>query len=148
MQQEMGMEAGHTQDRVRQIGSPDAHVSIAEIESATGLTSDVVRKWETRYRFPRPARDENGNRIYSPDQIARLQLIRRLLGAGMRPGKIVGLGQADLELLINRLPLESAAALSDCCQPILAALSRQDMSLLYQVPLIRTDGPIGGVRWT
>ena len=131
--QEMGMEPGHTQDRIRQTVSPDAHVSIAEIESATGLTSDVVRKWETRYRFPQPARDGNGDRIYPPDQVARLQLIRRLLGAGMRPGKIVGLDQAGLELLINRLPPASAAAPSDCCQSVLAALSRQDMSLLMQI---------------
>ena len=130
---EKGMEAGPTQNPIGQCGTPCDAVPIAEIERATGLTRDVVRKWESRYGFPRPARDENGDRVYPPDQVARLQLIRRLLGAGMRPGKIVGLDQANLELLIDQLAPVSVAAPSDCCQPFLAALSRQDMSLVTQI---------------
>lgn len=124
------MEAGHTQYLSRQIGSPGALVSIAEIESVTGLARDVVRKWEIRYGFPRPDRDGNGDRAYPADQVTRLQLIRRLLGAGMRPGKIVGLDQANLELLVSQVALTTD---SDCRQPVLAALSRQDISLVGQI---------------
>ena len=133
MPRERNMEAGHTQDMIQQTRSLDAHVSIARIESATGLASDVVRKWETRYSFPRPARDGNGDRVYPPDQVACLQLIRRLLGAGMRPGKIVGLDQADLELLIDQLPHASTVGSSNCNQQVLDALSRNDISLVIQI---------------
>ena len=128
-----GMEAGHSQDPTEQRGSRCDAVAIAEIERATGLTRDVVRKWEARYGFPCPARDENGDRIYPSDQVARLQLIRRLLGAGMRPGKIVGLDQAGLVLLIDQMAPVSAAAPLDCRQPVLAALSQQDISLVGQI---------------
>ena len=126
------MDAEYSQNPTDQSGSPCDAVPITEIERATGLTRDVVRKWESRYGFPRPARDEDGDRVYPSDQVVRLQLIRRLLGAGMRPGKIVGLNQAGLELLIDQMAPASAAASSGCSQPVLAALARQDMSLVMQ----------------
>ena len=128
-----GMEARYSENPTNKSCSPGDAVLIAEIERVTGLTRDVVRKWEARYGFPCPARDENGDRIYPSDQVARLQLIRRLLGAGMRPGKIVCLDRAGLELLIDQMAPASAAAPSGCCQPVLAALARQDMSLVMQI---------------
>ena len=127
------MEAGHSHKTIGSLDAPCDRVSIAEIESASGLTRDVVRKWESRYGFPRPARDENGDRTYPADQVACLQLIRRLLGAGMRPGKIVGLDQANLEVLVNQVAPASAAARLDCLQTVLAALSHQDISLVGQI---------------
>lgn len=129
----MGMDAGHTQDLARQSGSPHGHVPIVGIEDATGLTRDVVLKWETRYGFPRPDRDGNGDRVYPTDQVVRLQLIRRLLGAGGRPGKIVGLEQVQLELLVDQLASASAVNSSDCRQSVLAALTRQDMAAVLQI---------------
>src|SRR4051794_29255276 len=38
--------------------------SISQVERDTGLTKDVLRVWERRYQFPRPGRDENGERVY------------------------------------------------------------------------------------
>ncbi len=73
------------------------------MEHETGLTRDVVRKWETRYGFPRPDRDANGSRVYPANQVASLRLIRQLLGAGLRPGKVVGLEHATLEAMAERL---------------------------------------------
>ena len=64
-------------------------VSIATVERETGLSKDTLRVWERRYGFPSPARDSNGARAYSPDQLDRLRLIRRCLDLGLRPGKIV-----------------------------------------------------------
>ena len=37
-------------------------VSIATVERETGLSKDTLRMWERRYGFPRPARDDNGER--------------------------------------------------------------------------------------
>ncbi len=38
---------------------------IAAVERDTGLSKDTLRVWERRYRFPLPARDPSGERVYS-----------------------------------------------------------------------------------
>jgi len=39
-------------------------LSIAAVERETGLSKDVLRKWETRYGFPAPLRDGFGERAF------------------------------------------------------------------------------------
>ncbi|QID17072.1 MerR family transcriptional regulator [Nitrogeniibacter mangrovi] len=74
--------------------------SISAVERDTGIAKDTLRVWERRYRFPAPVRDENGERLYPPEQVVRLRTIRRLLDLGFRPGKIVGASDAALEALV------------------------------------------------
>ena len=64
-------------------------MNISAVERETGLSKDVLRVWERRYGFPRPARDENAERQYPADQIAKLRAIKRLMDTGMRPGKLI-----------------------------------------------------------
>lgn len=80
----------------------EAGIPIAAVERETGLAKDTLRVWEKRYGFPRPSRDGRGDRIYPASQVRRLQQIRRLLDAGMRPGKVVGLGVDELQDLLDR----------------------------------------------
>lgn len=84
----------------------EALVPVAKILEATGLDREVVRKWEVRYGFPNPQRDAHGDRVYPPDQVTSLQLIRRLLDAGMRPSKVVGLAPQALEQMVRALSPE------------------------------------------
>lgn len=65
-------------------------LSIAAVERDTGLSKDTLRVWERRYGFPIPARDAFGERAYPVDQVERLRVIKRLMDAGHRPGRIVG----------------------------------------------------------
>ena len=74
----------------------NAGLPIAAVERETGLGKDTLRVWERRYRFPTPSRDSSGDRLYSLEQVQQLKLISRLLDSGLRPGKVVGLGQAAL----------------------------------------------------
>ncbi len=74
-------------------------LSIAAVERETGLSKDVLRKWETRYGFPVPLRDSFGERAYPPEQVNRLRLIKRLMDAGMRPARIVAESEASLNAL-------------------------------------------------
>jgi methanogenic corrinoid protein MtbC1 len=67
-----------------------ASLSIGSVERETGLSKDTLRVWERRYRFPSPARDAAGERIYPPDQVEKLRLIKSLMDRGHRPGKLVG----------------------------------------------------------
>ena len=74
----------------------ETRASIAAVERDTGIPKDTLRVWERRYAFPLPARDAFGERCYPADQIDKLRLIKRLLDAGHRPGKLMGL---DVETL-------------------------------------------------
>ena len=78
--------------------------SIAEGERETGLGKDTLRVWERRYGFPVPLRDRLGERAYPDDQVQRLRLIKRLMDAGHRPGKVVPLALQALQDLLNAAP--------------------------------------------
>lgn len=80
-------------------------------ERDTGLSKDLLRVWERRYGFPQPVRDEAGERSYPPEQIAKLRLMRRLVEAGERPGRIARLSIAELERLVqDASPAEAPAS--------------------------------------
>lgn len=67
-----------------------SELNIAAVERDTGLSKDTLRIWERRYAFPNPARDVNGERVYTAGQVEKLRLVKRLMERGYRPGKIIG----------------------------------------------------------
>ena len=67
----------------------DPKLSIAAVERDVGISKDVLRVWERRYGFPVPERDAHGERLYPPDQVARLKLVKRLMDQGFRPGRLL-----------------------------------------------------------
>lgn len=86
-------------DGMRSTGERVTLLSISAVERDTGLSKDVLRMWERRYKFPQPLRDRHGERIYPPDQVARLRAIKRLMDRGFRPGKIIVLPLEELSSL-------------------------------------------------
>lgn len=72
---------------------------INAVERETGISKELLRMWERRYGFPVPDRDAQGDRVYPPEQINKLRIIRRLLDAGFRPGKIITMPLSELESL-------------------------------------------------
>lgn len=84
---------------------PGPSWSIAEVERETGLGKDTLRVWERRYGFPQPQRDGQGERVYPDEQLHRLRQLKRLLDAGHRPGKVVGLPEAQLLELLSARPV-------------------------------------------
>lgn len=75
---------------------PEVAWTIGAVERDTGIPKDTLRIWERRYRFPVPGRDARGERVYSPDQVEKLRVMKRLIDRGHRPGKIVGRGIEEL----------------------------------------------------
>jgi len=106
---------------------------VTEIEAETGLSKEVVRKWESRYGFPRPLRDANGERLYPDEQIADLKLIRRLIDAGMRPSKVVGLEHDALRGLTEVVSLRPESTEDSFIADALAALKKHDLEQLQQM---------------
>lgn len=83
------------------IGDTSVRLPINAVERETGVSKELLRMWERRYHFPSPDRDDQGDRIYPLDQVAKLRLLRRLIDAGFRPGKIIGLDVESLEALLK-----------------------------------------------
>jgi MerR family transcriptional regulator, light-induced transcriptional regulator len=86
-------------------------LSIAAVERDTGLSKDTLRVWERRYGFPAPERDGLGERAYPLDQVEKLRVVKRLLDAGHRPGRVVALPFAELQRLSDSIvdqPLHAA----------------------------------------
>jgi len=109
------------------------NLNISAVERETGLSKDVLRVWERRYAFPRPSRDENGERQYAATEVAKLRAIKRLMDVGMRPGKIILCTQAELDALaearITPRGPEVAPALE---REIVAMLKAHDAPALQQ----------------
>jgi methylmalonyl-CoA mutase cobalamin-binding subunit len=76
-------------------------LNIGAVERETGLSKDVLRMWERRYGFPDPLRDDNAERLYPPEQVAKLRAIKRLMDTGMRPGKLMRRTLAELNTLAD-----------------------------------------------
>lgn len=78
-----------------------AGMGIAAVERDTGINKETLRVWERRYGFPAPTRDAAGERLYPPEQVQRLRLVRRLLDAGHRPGRVVPASVQELSALLH-----------------------------------------------
>jgi methylmalonyl-CoA mutase cobalamin-binding subunit len=76
-------------------------LNIGAVEREIGLSKDVLRMWERRYGFPDPLRDDNAERLYPPEQVAKLRAIKRLMDTGMRPGKLMRRSLAELNTLAD-----------------------------------------------
>ncbi len=74
---------------------------ITAVERETGVSKELLRMWERRYGFPKPLRDTMGDRVYSLDQVARLRVMRRLIDAGFRPGKLAGFETEEMERMLQ-----------------------------------------------
>jgi DNA-binding transcriptional MerR regulator/methylmalonyl-CoA mutase cobalamin-binding subunit len=120
-------------DMIGCMDKPGMNLTISAVERETGLSKDVLRVWERRYAFPKPSRDENGERLYSATEIARLRAIKRLMDVGMRPGKIIGCSQEELDALAEariapRGPEQERALERD----IVSVLKKHDAPMLQQ----------------
>ena len=67
----------------------------------TGLRREQLYMWQRRYGFPSPLRDAFGDRVYPPDQVARLKLIKQLLSEGWRAGAVVPLADSALQSMLG-----------------------------------------------
>lgn len=114
----------------------NSYFSIGVVERDTGIGRDTLRVWERRYGFPRPVRNEKGERAYPETQLRRLQRIRRLLDRGLRPGKLLPLGDDaldDLEASLKReAPPQPDKAIIDMLDAIRSADAANIENLLQR----------------
>ncbi len=104
--------------------------SIGVVERDTGIGRDTLRVWERRYGFPEPVRSDKGERKYSEKQLRQLQRIRRLLDQGMRPGKLLPLGEKGLDELEASLETRQTVKLEQTVSEVIEAIQSANAELL------------------
>ncbi len=79
---------------------------IGAVSRLTGISADNLRVWERRYQTVTPARTDNGDRYYSPEDVSRLKLIKRLVDSGDSISTIARLDEDKLQqrLSVNQPP--------------------------------------------
>ena len=68
----------------------------------SGLSPDLIRAWERRYKVVSPRRGPRGARLYSTADIEHLNLLGEAVGAGRSIGDVAGLGREALRSLVER----------------------------------------------
>jgi DNA-binding transcriptional MerR regulator/methylmalonyl-CoA mutase cobalamin-binding subunit len=81
--------------------------SIKYVAQRTGLTAHTIRAWERRYAALVPVRTETNRRLYSTEEVEKLELLHRGTKAGHAIGQIAALTVEELRhLLKNELEQE------------------------------------------
>lgn len=71
------------------------------VSRRSGLSVDLIRAWERRYRVVIPKRAQNQRRMYSELDVQHLTLLHRLTAQGHRIGDIAELEKGQLEELLE-----------------------------------------------
>ena len=74
------------------------------VAGKTGLSSHVLRVWERRYGAVRPDRSQSNRRLYSGEELRRLELLARLTRAGHGIRQVATLPVEELELMAAAIP--------------------------------------------
>jgi DNA-binding transcriptional MerR regulator/methylmalonyl-CoA mutase cobalamin-binding subunit len=74
---------------------------IQVVARRTGLSADVIRAWERRYKAVSPRRSPTSRRLYSDNDIERLRLLRQATDSGRRIGDVAHLTVTALRELTN-----------------------------------------------
>jgi methanogenic corrinoid protein MtbC1 len=66
----------------------------------TGLSADVLRAWEKRYKAVAPERSAGGQRLYSDEDVERLILLHQVTSNGRNISRVAGLGVNQLRAML------------------------------------------------
>lgn len=77
--------------------------TIQSVANQTGLTPDVIRVWEKRYRAVAPERTPSNQRLYSETDIKRLQLLKLAISTGRRISAVAKMSNEELESITQSL---------------------------------------------
>lgn len=81
------MDGSGTPPRPGGVADTTAMFTASEVESRVGVPATTLRQWERRYGFPSPARSASGYRLYSPHDLALIEVMQGHLRAGVPAGR-------------------------------------------------------------
>jgi MerR family transcriptional regulator, light-induced transcriptional regulator len=74
---------------------------IHSVSHLTNLSVDTIRAWEKRYGAVRPARAAGGQRLFTPDDVARLVLLKAAIETGESISRIALRSDAELQSIVR-----------------------------------------------
>jgi len=93
---------------------------IGELSRRSGVSPELLRAWERRYGLLRPTRSAGGLRLYSADDLARVQAMQRHLAEGLAAAEAAALAAE------RPAPAESGHAVDAGRRELRAALAAFD----------------------
>lgn len=73
---------------------------IHHVSKQTGLTPDIIRIWERRYKVIQPQRTASNQRLYDESDIQRLILLRKVTDTGKRISTVAQLSDTQLRAML------------------------------------------------
>ncbi len=77
--------------------------NIQTVSQMCGLSTHCIRAWEKRYGAIKPARSDNGRRLYSELELNRLLMLGKLSSLGNSISLIANLPDDELEKLLEKM---------------------------------------------
>lgn len=77
--------------------------NIQTVSQMCGLSTHCIRAWEKRYGAIKPARSDNGRRLYSELELNRLMMLGKLSSLGNSISLIANLPDEELETLLAKM---------------------------------------------
>jgi DNA-binding transcriptional MerR regulator len=137
----------------------ETRLRIGELSKRSGVSPELLRAWERRYGLLEPIRTAGGLRLYSLDDVARVQLMQQYLAAGLAaaeaaahvtegapatepvtPAFSAGASRAELAAALERFDESEAHAVID---RVLAATTIDALLVDVLLPYLRALGE----RW-
>ncbi|WP_158657725.1 MerR family transcriptional regulator [Agarilytica rhodophyticola] len=81
--------------------SSSGNLSIGTVSKLTGISVHTLRAWEKRHSVVSVVRSTTGRRLYHPDDVYRLRLLKRLTVSGHSIGNIAPLNDEQLEKMFD-----------------------------------------------
>jgi MerR family transcriptional regulator, light-induced transcriptional regulator len=75
--------------------SEPAYLRIGELSRRTGVSPELLRAWERRYALLRPQRTDGGFRLYSHEDLRRVEAMRAHLARGVSAAQAATLAAAE-----------------------------------------------------
>jgi DNA-binding transcriptional MerR regulator len=75
--------------------SDPAYLRIGELSRRTGVSPELLRAWERRYALLRPQRTDGGFRLYSHDDLLRVEAMRAHLARGVSAAQAAELAAGE-----------------------------------------------------
>src|SRR4051794_26267033 len=99
---------------------------IGELSRRTGISADVIRKWERRYGLLSPARSDGNFRLYTSDDVTQLRLMRHYLSRRISPSRAAELVRLAHTAAIGRNPGMPSADAREARRALAGPLDRFD----------------------
>jgi DNA-binding transcriptional MerR regulator len=114
--------------KVCNVNDERGYLRIGVLAERTGVSPEVLRAWEQRYDLLRPSRSAGGFRLYSDDDVRRVQRTTDLIASGLSTGEAA---RQALEADISAAPPVDGLLVEDLAGRLREALDAMDAEVAH-----------------